>query len=256
MSVGENISFGLRMAPKGEREDAREIARRVDEAAEMLGLTGELAKKPKELSGGQRQRVAIGRALVRRPEGLLMDEPLSNMDAKLRGQMRIELRRLHETHGTTTTYVTHDQVEAMTLTDRIAIMNRAKLQQHAAPLEAYANPSNPFVATFLGTPPMNLIPGEASAGRFKCQGLDFELPEHLRSWEGPCAFGIRPEELLIDETGTEAEILGIERLGANRFITCGSRISNSKPCGAASHNNRCESASNRQLRGCSRVDLV
>ncbi len=244
------------MAPKGEREDAREIARRVDEAAEMLGLTGELAKKPKELSGGQRQRVAIGRALVRRPEGLLMDEPLSNMDAKLRGQMRIELRRLHETHGTTTTYVTHDQVEAMTLTDRIAIMNRAKLQQHAAPLEAYANPSNPFVATFLGTPPMNLIPGEASAGRFKCQGLDFELPEHLRSWEGPCAFGIRPEELLIDETGTEAEILGIERLGANRFITCGSRISNSKPCGAASHNNRCESASNRQLRGCSRVDLV
>ena len=191
----------------------REIARRVDEAAKMLGLTGELAKKPKELSGGQRQRVAIGRALVRRLEVLLMDEPLSNLDAKLRGQMRIELRRLHETHGTTTIYVTHDQVEAMTLADRIAIMNRGKPQQHAAPLEAYANPSNPFVATFLGTPPMNLIPGEASVGRFKCQGLDFELPEHLRSWEGPCAFGIRPEELLIDETGTEAEILGIERLG-------------------------------------------
>ena len=213
MSVGENISFGLRMAPRGEREDAREIARRVDEAAEMLGLTGELAKKPKELSGGQRQRVVIGRALVRRLEVLLMDEPLSNLDAKLRGQMRIELRRLHETHGTTTIYVTHDQVEAMTLADRIAIMNRGKLQQHAAPLEAYANPSNPFVATFLGTPPMNLIPGEASAGRFKCQGLDFELPEHLRSQEGPCTFAIRPEELLIDETGVEAEVLGIERLG-------------------------------------------
>ena len=214
MTVSENLSFGLKMAPKAERIDADEIASRIEEAADMLGLIAELNKKPKELSGGQRQRVAIGRALVRRPQVLLMDEPLSNLDAKLRGQMRIELRNLHETHGTTTIYVTHDQVEAMTLADRIAILNQGRLQQHAAPLNAYANPANPFVASFLGTPPMNLIEGEAADGRFISGDLHFELPDHLKEHTGTCTFGVRPEDILVDEHGIDAEVRGIERLGS------------------------------------------
>ena len=214
MTVSENLSFGLRMAPKAERIDAGDIEERVEEAANMLSLQAELSKKPKELSGGQRQRVAIGRALVRRPQVLLMDEPLSNLDAKLRGQMRIELRRLHETHGTTTIYVTHDQVEAMTLADRIAILHQGRLQQHASPLEAYANPCNPFVASFLGTPPMNLIEGRAKDGHFACGELRFDLPEHLKHCQGACTFGIRPEDILVERDGLDAEVRGIERLGS------------------------------------------
>ena len=213
MTVSENLSFGLRMAPKDARIADEEVAARVREAADMLSLVPGLDKKPRDLSGGQRQRVAIGRALVRRPQVLLMDEPLSNLDAKLRGQMRIELRRLHETHGTTTIYVTHDQVEAMTLADRIAIMQGGILQQHAAPLEAYANPANPFVAGFLGTPPMNLIDGEARDGHFRSGGLVFELPHRLSSATGPCTFGVRPEDISIKDDGLECQVRGIERLG-------------------------------------------
>jgi len=214
MTVSENLSFGLRMARRGERHDAAEIASRVDEAVDLLGLATELEKKPRDLSGGQRQRVAIGRALVRRPKVLLMDEPLSNLDAKLRGQMRIELRRLHEQHGTTTIYVTHDQVEAMTLADRIAILDGGRLQQHATPLTAYHNPANAFVASFLGTPPMNLIDGIVQNGRFVAGDLAFALPEHLHVDDGPCTFGIRPEEVAVaDAGGIAAEVVGIERLG-------------------------------------------
>ena len=214
MTVAENLSFGLRMARRGERLDAAEIAARVDEAVDMLGLATELEKKPRDLSGGQRQRVAIGRALVRRPKVLLMDEPLSNLDAKLRGQMRIELRRLHEQHGTTTIYVTHDQVEAMTLADRIAILDGGRLQQHATPLTAYHNPANAFVASFLGTPPMNLIDGIVRDGRFVAGDLAFALPEHLDVADGPCTFGVRPEEVaIVDAGGITAEVVGIERLG-------------------------------------------
>jgi multiple sugar transport system ATP-binding protein len=149
MTVSDNLSFGLRMQKGEARLLDSEIAIRVTEAAELLGLSEHLAKKPKELSGGQRQRVALGRALVRRPKVLLMDEPLSNLDAELRNQMRTEIRRLHDELGTTTVYVTHDQIEAMTLADRIAIMNEGVLQQHAPPLTAYNEPANDFVRGFL-----------------------------------------------------------------------------------------------------------
>jgi len=215
MTVRDNLSFGLRMTPRKERLPSDEIKERISETAEMLGLDSVLDSKPKTLSGGQRQRVAIGRALVRRPSVLLMDEPLSNLDAKLRNQMRIELRRLHELHGTTTVYVTHDQVEAMTLADSIAIMSDSKLQQHAPPLEAYHQPCNPFVANFLGTPSMNLLKGEIINQHF-CQGeLKIPLPKHLQSrTTGPCTYGVRPENIdVVVEGGHQCEIMDIEYLG-------------------------------------------
>ena len=149
MTIADNLSFGLRMAKGDAKISGDEIKERVQEAAEMLELSEHLEKKPKELSGGQRQRVALGRALVRRPKVLLMDEPLSNLDAELRHQMRKEIRRLHDELGTTTIYVTHDQIEAMTLADRVAILDKGVLQQHSLPLEAYNNPTNDFVKSFL-----------------------------------------------------------------------------------------------------------
>ena len=149
MSIRDNLSFGLRMMKGENKLPEDEISSRVDEIATLLELSEHLGKKPKELSGGQRQRVALGRALVRRPKVLLMDEPLSNLDAELRHQMRQEIRRLHDELGTTTIYVTHDQIEAMTLADRIAILDKGELQQHCAPLDAYHNPANDFVRSFL-----------------------------------------------------------------------------------------------------------
>ena len=149
MTIADNLSFGLRMAKGAAKLTSDEIKQRVQEAAEMLDLVDHLDKRPRELSGGQRQRVALGRALVRRPKVLLMDEPLSNLDAELRHQMRNEIRRLHDELGTTTIYVTHDQIEAMTLADRIAILDKGVLQQHDAPLNAYRNPANEFVKGFL-----------------------------------------------------------------------------------------------------------
>lgn len=149
MSIRDNLSFGLRMMKGENKLPEDEISSRVKEIATLLELSEHLGKKPKELSGGQRQRVALGRALVRRPKVLLMDEPLSNLDAELRHQMRQEIRRLHDELGTTTIYVTHDQIEAMTLADRIAILDKGELQQHCAPLDAYHNPANDFVRSFL-----------------------------------------------------------------------------------------------------------
>lgn len=149
MSIRDNLSFGLRMMKGENKLPEDEISFRVKEIATLLELSDHLGKKPKELSGGQRQRVALGRALVRRPKVLLMDEPLSNLDAELRHQMRQEIRRLHDELGTTTIYVTHDQIEAMTLADRIAILDKGELQQHCAPLDAYHNPANDFVRSFL-----------------------------------------------------------------------------------------------------------
>ena len=157
MTIQDNLSFGLRMMKGSDKLDEQEIQSRVDEIADLLDLSQHLQKKPKELSGGQRQRVALGRALVRRPKVLLMDEPLSNLDAELRHQMRNEIRRLHDELGTTTIYVTHDQIEAMTLADRIAILNNGELQQHCAPLEAYHNPANDFVRSFLCKPIDDLV---------------------------------------------------------------------------------------------------
>ena len=149
MNIEDNLSFGLRRMKGEEKLSEEEIKSRVHEMAQMLGLSEELAKRPKELSGGQRQRVALGRALIKRPKVLLMDEPLSNLDAELRHQMRGEIRRLHEELGCTTIYVTHDQIEAMTLADRIAILDDGVLQQHCPPMEAYHNPANEFVEGFL-----------------------------------------------------------------------------------------------------------
>ena len=149
MTIADNLSFGLRMAKGDSKLSSDEIKSRVQEAAEMLDLTEHLEKKPKELSGGQRQRVALGRALVRRPKVLLMDEPLSNLDAELRHQMRTEIRKLHDELGTTTIYVTHDQIEAMTLADRIVILDKGELQQHDEPMKTYHNPANEFVQSFL-----------------------------------------------------------------------------------------------------------
>ena len=149
MNIHENLSFGLKRMKGEEKLSDDEIKSRVEEMATMLGLGEELSKRPKELSGGQRQRVALGRALIKRPKVLLMDEPLSNLDAELRHQMRGEIRRLHEELGCTTIYVTHDQIEAMTLADRIAILDKGELQQHCPPMEAYNNPANDFVKGFL-----------------------------------------------------------------------------------------------------------
>ena len=149
MTIRDNLAYGLRMMKGSEKLTEDEITSRVDEIGTLLELKEHLAKKPKELSGGQRQRVALGRALVRRPKVLLMDEPLSNLDAELRHQMRNEIRRLHDELGTTTIYVTHDQIEAMTLADRIAILDKGELQQHCAPMDAYHHPANEFVQSFL-----------------------------------------------------------------------------------------------------------
>ncbi len=149
MTIAENLSFGLRMTKGQQRLPDDEIVRRVQETAKLMELEDQLDKKPKQLSGGQRQRVALGRALIRQPKVLLMDEPLSNLDAELRHQMRAEIRRLHEALGTTTVYVTHDQIEAMTLADRIVILDQGELQQHGAPLDVYNNPANDFVKGFL-----------------------------------------------------------------------------------------------------------
>ena len=172
MTVRENMSFALRLrhVPKDE------IARRVDEAAKTLGLASYLDRLPKALSGGQRQRVAVGRAIVREPAVFLFDEPLSNLDAKMRVEMRAEIVRLHHRLGTTMIYVTHDQTEAMTMGERIVVMNGGRIQQAAAPLEVYNHPANRFVASFIGTPPMNLLPpGLLDLGR--TVGV---RPEHVR----------------------------------------------------------------------------
>ncbi|MAE26191.1 MAG: glycerol-3-phosphate ABC transporter ATP-binding protein [Pedosphaera sp.] len=227
MNVERNLSFGLRMQKGSERLEKKEIDSRVSDAAELLGLTEYLDRLPKNLSGGQRQRVALGRALVRQPEVLLMDEPLSNLDAKLRNQMRIELRRLHEELGTTTIYVTHDQVEAMTLADRIVIMNEGRMQQFSTPLEAYHRPSNTFVASFLGTPPMNLVEGSMSDGVFiatdaNARGEPFtmKMPSHHSSYEGRCTLGFRPENTALkigDEDG-KFKIAGFESLGSETIV--------------------------------------
>src|SRR6516225_11101332 len=175
MSVRGNIGFGLKMA--GLAKD--EINRKVEAAAATLNLTPYLDRKPRELSGGQRQRVAIGRAIVREPKGFLFDEPLSNLDAALRVQMRIEVTRLQKQLGTTAIYVTHDQVEAMTMADKIVVLNAGKIEQYGTPLELYERPANLFVAGFIGSPKMNFISG-AAAARYGGAATIGVRPEHLK----------------------------------------------------------------------------
>jgi len=197
MDVFNNMAFGLKLR----KTPKKEIQQRVSEAAELLGIESKLRSKPRELSGGQRQRVAVGRAIVRKPKVFLFDEPLSNLDAKLRVQMRTELEQLHRKLQTTTIYVTHDQVEAMTLGDRIAVMRDGVIQQYEAPKETYDHPANQFVAGFIGSPAMNFLPATAAKenGRIALSGTTFriildpeqshvDLPERV-------VVGVRPEEL-------------------------------------------------------------
>jgi multiple sugar transport system ATP-binding protein len=198
MTVRQNLEFGLKIR-KTPRE---EIDRLVAEAAKILGLDTMLERRPRDLSGGQRQRVALGRAIVRKPAAFLFDEPLSNLDAKLRVFMRAQIKKLQSDLKTTAVYVTHDQVEAMTMGHRIAVMNAGKLQQVGTPLEVYERPANVFVAGFIGTPPMNLIPGAigADAATVVVSGLTFTVPEAMRAQTAgkgglKIIAGIRPENL-------------------------------------------------------------
>jgi ABC-type sugar transport system ATPase subunit len=188
MTVEKNLGFGLRRR----RTPHEDVRRRVDEVSRMLGLHDLLRRRPGQLSGGQRQRVAMGRALVREPEVFLLDEPLSNLDAKLRVQMRSELKRLHDRIGVTTIYVTHDQVEAITLGERIAVLSDGVLQQVGPPQEVYDHPANVFVAGFIGSPPMNLLAGMALDGRVTVGEVELE---HAGAPDGEVLVGIRPEGL-------------------------------------------------------------
>jgi len=197
MDVFNNMAFGLKLR----KTPKREIQERVNEAAELLGIEAKLKSKPRELSGGQRQRVAVGRAIVRNPEVFLFDEPLSNLDAKLRVQMRTELEELHKKLQTTTIYVTHDQVEAMTLGDQIAVMKDGVIQQYAPPQTTYDHPTNQFVAGFIGSPGMNFLPADAKkeGGQIVLSGEGFSirLPENRSDVGVPArvVVGVRPEDL-------------------------------------------------------------
>jgi multiple sugar transport system ATP-binding protein len=196
MTVRENLEFGLRIRKVAKAE----MDRLVDDAAQILGISHLLDRKPKELSGGQRQRVAVGRAIVRQPSVFLFDEPLSNLDAKLRVQMRAEITKLQQRLQTTCVYVTHDQIEAMTMGHRIAVMKEGKIQQVGAPLEVYEVPANLFVANFIGTPPMNFVKGRLAASRLETASFALTLPEMLqpivRGAEGrEVVVGVRPENV-------------------------------------------------------------
>jgi multiple sugar transport system ATP-binding protein len=224
MTVAANLSFGLRLrhAPRDE------IARRVAEAASLLGIESLLDRKPSALSGGQRQRVALGRALVRDPVAFLLDEPLSNLDAKLRAGMRRELVKLHRTLGRTIVHVTHDQVEAMTMGERICIMNEGRIVQVGSPLEVYRNPANLFVAGFLASPPMNLLKARidlsGSQPILRCGQLALPIPDAyaIPATDTPVVLGIRPEDIYEHEIPggipVEVKIVAIESLGPETVV--------------------------------------
>ena len=206
MTARENMEFGLRMTTDLANE---EIDQRVTDAASLMGIEDLLEKKPGELSGGQQQRVALGRAIVRDPEVFLMDEPLSNLDAKLRTQMRTELQDLQQDLSVTTIYVTHDQTEAMTMGDRIAILDGGELQQIGTPEECYQTPTNQFVAGFIGSPSMNFFDVEFVDGRLVGEGLDLAVPRsvanELAGGQSDLTLGIRPEEILSEDEAADHE---------------------------------------------------
>jgi multiple sugar transport system ATP-binding protein len=219
MTVAANMGFSLmlRGAPKGE------IAQRVKVAADILGLTPLLNRYPRQLSGGQRQRVAMGRAIVRDPQVFLFDEPLSNLDAKLRVAMRTEIKELHQRLKTTTIYVTHDQVEAMTLADRIVVMHDGLVEQVGAPLELYDRPQNLFVAGFIGSPAMNFLTGTIQTNgvpQFESvNGIRLPLTTVPSGNDGrPAIYGIRPEHFVIADDGAEAEVQVVEPTGSELQI--------------------------------------
>jgi multiple sugar transport system ATP-binding protein len=214
MTVQDNMGFSLRIR----RAPAAEIDAKVDEAARLLGLGALLHRLPRELSGGQRQRVAIGRAIVRRPRVFLFDEPLSNLDANLRGQMRVELKALHRTLGTTMIYVTHDQVEAMTLADRICVLEGGHARQVDTPTGLYDRPDSRFVASFIGSPPMNFLPLTPAGDRLVAEDISIAMPARVRTDALPAVVeaGLRPHELGLAPTEggfLDAEVDLVETLG-------------------------------------------
>ncbi|WP_428929516.1 ABC transporter ATP-binding protein [Marinibacterium sp. SX1] len=216
LSVGRNIGFGLEM--RGVARADREAA--IAEAAQILRIDHLLDRKPGDLSGGQRQRVAIGRALVRKPQLFLFDEPLSNLDAKLRMEMRSELKRLHQMLGVTVVYVTHDQIEAMTLATRIAVMRDGRIEQLGTPEEIYNRPATRFVAEFMGAPPMNMLPAEPVAGGLRIEGTDTVLPCAARA---PALIGVRPETFRLAPVAGGLTVQGtvdlIELTGPEKIVS-------------------------------------
>ena len=223
MTVYENMAFGLKLR----KTNKEEIDRRVKEAAEKLEITELLDRKPKEMSGGQRQRVALGRAIVRKPEVFLFDEPLSNLDAKLRVSMRVRITQLHKELKNTMIYVTHDQVEAMTMGDRITVLKLGRIMQVDTPLNLYHRPANKFVAGFIGSPTMNLVESvlkeEDEKVYVEINGVKIELGEEkarkVRGYIGKkVVFGIRPESIMISERGVEGEITVVEQMGNEEYI--------------------------------------
>ena len=214
MTVRQNLAYGL----KNRNTPAAEIDRRIATAAKTLEIEQYLERKPRQLSGGQRQRVAMGRAIVREPAAFLFDEPLSNLDAKLRGQMRIEIKRLQRSLGTTSVYVTHDQMEAMTLADRLVVVSAGQIEQVGTPIELYEKPATTFVATFIGSPSMNLLNGaDRAAG--------WSLAAHVPRAEGNYTLGVRPEDIFPVAQGSVAPVFqatvridGIELVGAESLL--------------------------------------
>jgi sn-glycerol 3-phosphate transport system ATP-binding protein len=216
MSVFDNMAYGLKIA----KVPLDEIKQRVDKAARILELGPFLLRKPRELSGGQRQRVAMGRAIVRQPQVFLFDEPLSNLDAKLRAQTRLEIQKLHAELGVTSLFVTHDQVEAMTLAQRMIVMNAGRMEQIGTPDEVYHQPATTFVAGFIGSPPMNLVSGVADGSRFTAGGQVLTLPVAAPR-SGELILGLRPEHVGLDQTGAPGwplKVEALEMLGAERLV--------------------------------------
>jgi multiple sugar transport system ATP-binding protein len=213
MTVAENMGFALKL--KG--QDKETIRKRVGEAADILALGPLLDRLPRQLSGGQRQRVAMGRAIVRHPQVFLFDEPLSNLDAKLRVTMRAEIKELHQRLKTTTVYVTHDQIEAMTMADKIVVMRNGRVEQIGKPLELFDRPANTFVATFIGSPSMNLFEGEVSDGKFAIPGATLPLPLGQNGMMAK-TYGIRPEHLSIQAEGTPATVIVVEPTGSETHV--------------------------------------
>jgi multiple sugar transport system ATP-binding protein len=214
LTVAANIGFPLKIAGMKKRERER----KVQEVAELLDITDQLHKKPGQLSGGQRQRVAMGRAIVREPSVFLMDEPLSNLDAKLRVQMRADIAALQSRLGVTTVYVTHDQSEAMTLGHRVAVLKDAKLQQCDTPRELYARPANTFVAGFIGSPSMNLCTVPVANGCVSFGGMPVSVPAGVAG--DSVVLGLRPEALELAAEGLDAEVEVVEELGADAYVFC------------------------------------
>ncbi|MBS4047109.1 MAG: sn-glycerol-3-phosphate ABC transporter ATP-binding protein UgpC [Alphaproteobacteria bacterium] len=216
MTVEANMAFSLMLRGA----DKSEIDQRVQQAASILGLKPLLQRFPRQLSGGQRQRVAMGRAIVRDPQVFLFDEPLSNLDAKLRVAMRTEIKELHQRLKTTTIYVTHDQIEAMTMADKIVVMHDGRVEQIGTPLELYDRPDNIFVAGFIGSPAMNFVRGKTNGGSFAADsGIHLPLPDKGGMQGGqPTVYGVRPEHFTLADDGAEAEVRVVEPTGSEIMV--------------------------------------